>query len=651
LVQYSAGLKGSHNLPSLSLATPESTGIPSLPADFWNRSLCLANIAGVIMAASCLYNPNNNRGQIVIRALHGLNKLKAGNQSGAGSSGGTPLRIKHSKQVLASPIADSIALRDAVMAPPASPRANSKRIEPAATNAIAGGLEYSPKLPESQNTTTTLTAPPTTNAKVHPADASIIRPTPVPEESPSPARLTPDGSPVNVTNDDGPPFISKYIEPKQIMQSQAKPQENPRSSSAEMVPTSMPRQKKRKLDSKSPLPSVKVSSKTSLPARNSDETSDRIKTEQHFHSKGLIKKARKEESHKKPEATTYTVKASENASTVQSSVTPNDKGRVLPTANENQSKAQTPTQSLPSTETAGVVSIEKRERPSSSVPRESNVLSESDTALVLASLKSPIPSSVTIEEAKDRVVVTAVRDRTTDSAVKPAFTTPKQTKIIQPVQNAASVTPLPACTPRKSATTSATTKPAGHSSNSKSPAPFSKEEFLRDRVSVQYKQLQVFLKNVTEQSMLLLRRRQLQKHSPIPRQSTEAPHDIHAQQKHLYDQLMAEHRASHLLLQKQLLRSAETTLRLLMESCISLEEARLELKDIIKEYEGILYDTLQRQEMERLNLVACHSMDDHPSDATDAYPCQSAFRKVDDICTAITRPVGRPKSGQPPSKA
>ena len=79
LIGYSAGSSSSSkdssgSIPKLAIATPESTGIPALPADFWRRCICLANIAGVVIAASSLYNPNTNKGQLVIRALGGLKK-------------------------------------------------------------------------------------------------------------------------------------------------------------------------------------------------------------------------------------------------------------------------------------------------------------------------------------------------------------------------------------------------------------------------------------------------------------------------------------------------------------------------------------------------------------------------------------------------
>ena len=146
---YSAGSSSSKDsnssIPKLAIATPESTGIPALPADFWRRSICLANVAGVVIAASSLYNPNTNKGQLVIRALGGLKKprgsevekkkkrlkqqqkqrerealmLQQRKQAAEGIPE-TPSPI-HAKLQSSPVAADSKALRDAVSAPTAVP--------------------------------------------------------------------------------------------------------------------------------------------------------------------------------------------------------------------------------------------------------------------------------------------------------------------------------------------------------------------------------------------------------------------------------------------------------------------------------------------------------------------------------------------------
>jgi len=203
----------------------------------------------------------------------------------------------------------------------------------------------------------------------------------------------------------------------------------------------------------------------------------------------------------------------------------------------------------------------------------------------------------------------------------------------------------------------------------------SRELILQEKITEQYKQLRTFLQDVTNRSMDLIHSRNLR--GPVPSAlDNDKSRSSAADQNHLstYSCLLTEHRAAHDYLQRRLLRSAETTLRLLLESSITTEEARTELKQTITKFEGILYDTLHRQELERLSVVSQHpgttanlvnsgrgghknhrKLQQQPSSleggtekqtaATKPYPCQAAFEKVEDICAAITRPVGRPKRG------
>jgi len=206
---------------------------------------------------------------------------------------------------------------------------------------------------------------------------------------------------------------------------------------------------------------------------------------------------------------------------------------------------------------------------------------------------------------------------------------------------------------------------------------------LHEKITEQYKQLRSFLQTITNRSMALIHTRNLR--GPVPsalveKSSTSSNNNLGA-----YAHLLTEHRAAHDYLQQRLLRSAETTLLLLLESSITVEEARTELKHTIKRFEEILYDLLHRQEIERLGLVAAHHFDTttttlfksgsrygvvgggkkrssaaasspSPSSPGSAvpkqttttpitYPCQAAFEKVEEICAVITRPVGRPKRG------
>jgi hypothetical protein len=214
----------------------------------------------------------------------------------------------------------------------------------------------------------------------------------------------------------------------------------------------------------------------------------------------------------------------------------------------------------------------------------------------------------------------------------------------------------PPATPKKSL--GSVPKSKGKTTTSNSP---SREELLREKISEQYNQLRAFLKGITERSMALIHSRNSK--GPVP--SALAPSGAKRNKAHIgaYSKLLAEHRATHDYLQKRLLLSAETTLRLLMESRITAEGARSELKQSMKKFEEILCDTLYRQEQERLAVVSQNYMapsnfargrrlsgsviNDRPPEATKGhsdYPCKEAFDKLEDICAAISRPVGRPRS-------
>jgi hypothetical protein len=112
-----------------------------------------------------------------------------------------------------------------------------------------------------------------------------------------------------------------------------------------------------------------------------------------------------------------------------------------------------------------------------------------------------------------------------------------------------------------------------------------------------------------------------------------------------YAKLMDEHRAVHESLQKRLLRSVETTLRLLLDGDIAADEARVDMKASVKRFEEILYDNLHRQSLEKEAFLAQHPriVDGETLEEGSAYPCKAAFDKIEEICSAITRPVGRPK--------
>ena len=143
-------------------------------------------------------------------------------------------------------------------------------------------------------------------------------------------------------------------------------------------------------------------------------------------------------------------------------------------------------------------------------------------------------------------------------------------------------------------------------------------------------------------------------------------------QDHLrtYLNMLVDHCCAHNYLERALLDMAETAQRLLLGSSISADKAQTELKQTLKKYKAILYDTIHLQELERLALVLQHlnttsnlirrsgryqfCSDDPPPSLLSLtaaeedqqrqltikqpYPCQAAFEKVIAMCATITHP-------------
>ena len=619
MVGYSAGSSSSKDssgsIPKLAIATPESTGIPALPADFWRRSICLANIAGVVIAASSLYNPNTSKGQLVIRALGGLRKPRGSEftekkklkkqrqrmererleleqrerekhdqQLQTESAPKTPSPIHTNLQ--SSPVAaDTKALRDAVSAPTAVPlsalRTNKKQSDSQLGKINESNTAATKSLPSSSSSGTL--------TRISPNGTM---------ETPMHQKNTPNEEDDSPDSAHGLPKISQFLQPKRINMQTQQLQE---------------KSKKRKVEQSKGNESAKsapISAETtSLGMPNEEEVTTAQAPTFQLNNIGSIPFKSPKPQAKKQRKMGAPSKPKKNAN--------------LPSMPFSTPKAG----EKPIAKNASIAGERKRDLAAASmtISRTSDDMS---TALLLTAMASPKP---------------AVNGKAADGTVATGKSKAAHT-----------------ITPRTVAQSASRTKAQGDSNRSKSTNSASREDILNEKISEQYHQLRSFLKSITARSMALIHSRNMR--GPVP--SALASRTAKKDEAHLsaYSKLLAEHRAAHDYLQTRLLRSAETTLRLLLESRITADEARTELKRSIKKFEEILYDTLHRQEMERVAVVAQHhgnssnktkrkkSSNDstgRPSEATEEqvnYPCKEAFDRVEDICVAIGRPVGRPRS-------
>jgi hypothetical protein len=683
LIGYSAGASAStkdsssssnHGIPRLAMASPESTGIPALPADFWTRCICLANISGVVIAASSLYNPNTNKGQLVIRALGGLKKPRGIEKrqpklQQVVVSQSTPLPQATPPTQSSSPIAaDQQALREAVSAPLMDGgAANNKKklLMPSSSSSSLSSSKLTRVSPDQKQTSSMMITP--SHHQQHQNNATNSTTTT------TTTTTTTDDSPESM---EGQTNISEYLQPKRIVMQQ-KQQE----------------QKRKILSSSTTTKATKSgidnggSSQTTMSSSSSSSSLSKNESK-------AIKKARK--------VVTESIPKKTNNKAAESVATGSNKDKQENVASPAHTFMLNSIGSIP-------INVPKTGFGGPSVKFRKPSKTTTASAISAISRNPVTPSDIVTDKKRDRSTVSSSSSSSANDDIamvpkkKVAHSNADVTTALLLTKLA--VSPSMAPPPAKSASSGTTSKIAIGSTKSKMPPPSSsisklpsgtvlpkkanispsaliqqqqqasRELILQEKIVEQYKQLRTFLQDVTNRSMDLIHSRNLR--GPVPSAlDNDKSRASASDQNHLstYSCLLTEHRAAHDYLQRRLLRSAETTLRLLLESSITAEEARTELKQTITKFEEILYDTLHRQELERLSVVSQHpgttanlvnsgrgghknhrKLQQQPSSseggtekqttATKPYPCQAAFEKVEDICAAITRPVGRPKRG------
>ena len=124
--------------------------------------------------------------------------------------------------------------------------------------------------------------------------------------------------------------------------------------------------------------------------------------------------------------------------------------------------------------------------------------------------------------------------------------------------------------------------PAPEKKKSSDEARRTREEIMTERVSLQYKQLQRYLRTCTPKPV-----------NPFSRfeKSTSVPKSLESSQEDACKKLALQHRAAHEMIRKRLLRSAEMSLRLLLDSEISVDAARTELKMAMESYHHVVVST------------------------------------------------------------
>lgn len=216
----------------------------------------------------------------------------------------------------------------------------------------------------------------------------------------------------------------------------------------------------------------------------------------------------------------------------------------------------------------------------------------------------------------------------------------------------------------------------------------SREEVVTEKVRVQYEQLRLYIDSLpSSTSPTNAVAEKFRRLCPPVNDYKASIKKTRNRQQSRRDKLMREHRTSHELIQKRLLRAAQHILRLLMENHLSIDEARADLKATVKSFEEVLvrasraplfftphfrnycmrradhhdlflslciaitvipqYDTLRRQEFETDAFLASQLSNEPHLSCKVPFEFQSSFRRVEAIYEAIEPPrrlPGRPRS-------
>eukprot|EP00934_Nitzschia_sp_Nitz4_P006937 Nitzschia sp. Nitz4//scaffold72_size95085//54707//58209//NITZ4_004764-RA/size95085-processed-gene-0.31-mRNA-1//-1//CDS//3329557387//6927//frame0 len=636
IVHYEA-VDTSLGRPKVELVTEAKTGIPPLPGDYWCRTICLGKPFGIVVAAVCVYNPNTQQGRIVVRSLERLQPQ--------------------------SPAVDRYALTTLCMEGPTSPlpkknkkKKRSKENYPPKEDSVSISSVPRPKklvlstpiLKSKKDVATANSFSSAEDATTGKSQTAAIIPRKVMETPVQPLKSknaernkeTPDSASVKSSKSKRPEKSRNSA--RDIVTPEGKAKGNvPASGSTVMS-----------LKTKKPS-SSDVSLKQSLPPAPAPETPDVKATS--------------------PGTTTTSPIAAPYASTMAAQVSPS-----APTP-PMESVIETPSPIEPKHDQG---TISKFLKPKRLLHRESK---KDATKLELTKVPQPASQSGSM---KDVPTSTPCRQ-----LVKLSKNKPSKTKNAKPSSTSAVAcnVDIPMVIPRKESQHVKVREPTNKQqldkkhSRDPSAAPMSLKRPRADSVTG-IASLLVDLKSTTKAPPYAANDPKVTKTTPIvevphtkvpakkqlPRNPSETslsqPRDRLVSQKatdqykHLESlianlpkrqsrlltgrgnrpNLKDQHLVAHQMIQRKLLLSALASVRSLLEGLATVEATRCELRETIRSYEEVLFDTIQRQQVE-LNSMP-HGM---TADQQVTFPFQAAFQEVEAVFQAIEppkRPPGRPKS-------
>jgi hypothetical protein len=605
IVQYSMSLKGASRLQVL-----QPPAVPALPDDYWKRTLCLASSKSTtcLVVAMSLYNPNTQKGQLVLRTL-----------------GGTEPAPPSPRQT------DSSALQALCMeAPPPSALKRTKKKK----------KREDPKM-KTKSSVDSSSAESSTDIKKK-KKKTCAATTPKPNMSSDPAFQGTQKMKV-VTPVQATPVVSKKLH-KKLSSSSSLTGERIRVNKLKVIPisaqTNDTKKKQRGFETpiqagENPIDRIRVNKLKVIPilAQKSDTKMKQLGFETPIQAgenpidrirvnklKVIPISAHKNHDAKKKQlgfetpisvkksnhSTTTTIVMNKNATSAQ---------QVSPEAElEGKPAPPKPFREMMQQQQQG--KQDKLESPP--VPRKAN---QDDFITPQKSAKKAIKKKAKAADASTKSVPAA---KTTNVAGKKRPRSPPTTRL-DTAELANILVDMKSPNPKKKAVTPDT-------------AP-SREEVIAIRLRAQYTRIQGLLKELPPFQPAFLRK------------ARSAPKTMEEAQAMARSKLAAQHRTSHELIRKRMLRAAQSTVRNTMDSYLSIEEARAELKGTVKSYQEVVYETLERQKLEASTLAAeqirARSGLGVPTTKV-SFPFQSTFRELEEIRFGIEAPrrqPGRPRAG------
>ncbi|CAJ1949085.1 unnamed protein product [Cylindrotheca closterium] len=630
----------------------QSPTVPALPDDYWKRTICLASSRhhkGALMVAMSLYNPNTQRGKLVLRKLPGTEQDTASSKELAAASSKTVLQTpppRHSTvsqpkppvnaASKASPETDLAAIKTLCMAPPATKKSKSSKSD---AERIKSKKERKKKRKQEKLERELL------QNRRSDSELCVV-------ESFKKLKMAESKRSLNLEADTLWKPKDKIKKKKQVVPEMMTPaRESSKDvsnsySSAErilvkkvkVIPLSGEKKVKKTVSAgSSPTNSVSISSPPTE-SDNSKNGDDFFETPAKKNPNSLSSSTATDSNSADTKAASLTTQVSPDSSVIQikpaKTKTTGEMDRFV--VSQKQLKMPQPPKKERSKNKPPKLTKEQKDRQEqlkvTSVPRKSRPNDETIAEEVekepVDETNTPDGAEIMLEEVHEEEVSPETTTKSTSKKKRPRFVPTVSTDDVESRKRKAAPEPEPKTPPSKK-------------KFSAEDSPPTREDMHAVRVKAEYKRIQDLIAHLPAFVPVLLRQEEAPK---TPAKS------ITENQERQRSKLESKHRAAHEMIQRRMLRAAESIIRNAVDFHLTVEQARNELKGTVQSYQEVVHETLQRHKLESQTLVAQQKRARGGLDVPCVqvhFPFQSTFSDLEDARRAIEAPrrlPGRPRT-------